>query len=86
MGYLLMLVATVWRFAHLLLCLSIHNKVVLGPGYEDGARYNLHKKNVQYVRFIEKTKDVVATSRLALHWKWGFRMPNTWKRPEMNVY
>ena len=26
-----------------------------------------------------KRRDVVATSLLALHWKSGFRMPNTWK-------
>ena len=30
--------------------------------------------------------DVVATPRLAVHWKCGFRMPNTWKWPEMNIY
>jgi len=33
-----------------------------------------------------KRRDVVATSLLALHWKSGFRMPNTWKWPEMNMY
>jgi len=34
---------------------------------------------------LQKQWDVVATSRLALHWKCGFRMPNTWKRPKMNM-
>jgi len=32
------------KVAHLLLCLSNHNKGVLGPGCEDCARYNLQKK------------------------------------------
>ena len=35
---------------------------------------------------LQKQRDVVATSRLALHWKCGFRMPNTWKWPETNMY
>jgi len=47
MGSLLLLGATVGSFAHLLLGLSNHNKVVLWPGCEGGARYNLHKKNIQ---------------------------------------
>ena len=35
---------------------------------------------------LQKRRDVVATSRLALHWKCGFSMPNTWKWPKMNMY
>jgi len=53
---LLLLGATAWSFAHLLIGLSNHNKVVLGPGCEGGARYNLHKKNVQLVWFIAKPR------------------------------
>jgi len=35
---------------------------------------------------LQKREDVVATSRLALHWMCGFHMPNTWKWPEMKMY
>jgi len=55
-GSLLLLAATVWSFAHLLLGLSNHNKVVLWLGCESGARRNLPKKNMQWVRFIAKTR------------------------------
>jgi len=56
MGSLLLLAAKVWSFAHLLLGLSSHNKVVLWPGCVGGFRNNIHKKNVQWVRFIAKRK------------------------------
>jgi len=32
---------------------------------------------------LQKRGNVVATSPLALHWKCVFRMPNTWKWPEI---
>jgi len=35
---------------------------------------------------LQKRGNTASTSRLALHWKCGFRMPNTWKWPEMNMY
>ena len=57
MGFLLLLAATVWSFKHMLLGLSNHNKVVLWTECEGGAKCNLHKKNVQLVRFIAKTRE-----------------------------
>jgi len=56
-GSSLLLGATVGSFAHLLLGLSNYSKVVLSPGCEGGARCNLHKKNVQCVWFISRTKE-----------------------------
>ena len=67
----MLLAATVWSFAHLLLGLSNHNNVVLWPRCEGGARCNLHKRNVAYDRCcsLQKGRDVVATSQLTLRWK-----------------
>jgi len=57
-------------------CDSAHLcNIVLWPGCEGGARYNLNKNNVQKTcSSLHKRGDVVATSRLAMHWKCGFRM------------
>ena len=35
---------------------------------------------------LQKRGDVVGTFQLALHWKCGFHMLNTWKWPDMNMY
>ena len=35
---------------------------------------------------LQKQGYVVTTSRWTLHWKCGFRIPNTWKWPEMNIH
>ena len=56
MWTLLLLAATVWSFAHMLLGLSDHNKMVLWPGCEGCARCRLHKKNVRSVQFVVKTR------------------------------
>jgi len=55
-------------FAHLSLGISNRNKVVLWPGCELRARYNLHKKNVRSVRFLQIIGDVFTTFHLALYW------------------
>jgi len=34
----------------------------------------------------KKRGDVVGTFQLALHWKCGFHMLNTWKWPDMHIY
>ena len=51
-----MLAAAVRSFAHMRLMLSNRNKMVLWPGCEGHAVWNLHKKNVRSVRFIVKRK------------------------------
>ena len=66
-------------FAHLLLGLSNHNKVVLWPRFEGGARFNLHKKTCCMCGSLQKRGGVVGTFQLALYWKCGFHMLNTWK-------
>ena len=44
------------------------------------------KKTCSGCGSLQKPADAVATFRLALHWKCGFRMANTWRWPEMNMY
>jgi len=56
MWTLLLLVATVRSFAHMLLGISDHNKMVLWPGCEGRAEFSLHTKNVRSVRFIVKRR------------------------------
>jgi len=53
---LLLLAATVWSFAHMLLGLSDCNKMVLWPWCVSRARSNLQKKNVRSVRFAVKRR------------------------------
>jgi len=49
---------------------SHHNKVVLWPECEGGARCNLHKENLRdRCGSLQKRGDVVATSQLMLRWK-----------------
>ena len=35
---------------------------------------------------LQKWREVVGTIQLMLHWKCGFRVLNTWKWPDMNMY
>ena len=46
----------------------------------------LTKRTCNRCGSLEKRGDVVATSRVALHWKCSFHMPSTWKWPEMKMY
>jgi len=63
---LLLLAATVWSFARLLLGLSDRNEMMLWPGCDGRARCNLHKKKSDRCGSLWKRGDVVASFRLAL--------------------
>jgi len=52
-----LLAATVWGVVHLPLVLSHRIKVVLWPGCENCARYNLNKKNMRSVQFVAKRRE-----------------------------
>ena len=53
-------------------------KVVPGPTFT--------KRTCNRCCSLQKRGNVVATSWLALHWNCGFRMSNTWKSPDINMY
>ena len=54
---LLLLAATVRSFAHMLLGISDRNKMVRWPWCEGRAKFSLHTKNVQSVRFVVKRRE-----------------------------
>ena len=54
--HVISIAATVRSFAHMPLGLSDCNKMVLWPGCEGRAMWNLHKKNVRSVRFVVKRR------------------------------
>jgi len=62
----------VWIFVNLTLRFS-NSKVVLWPGYEGGARCNLHRKNMQPVWFIAKKEVMVL-------------QPLSWRCVESTIY
>ena len=64
-----LLTATVWRSAYLPPRLFNHNKVVLWPACEGGARCNFHKRMCDRCGSLQKRGDVVAASQVMLRWK-----------------
>ena len=56
---LLLLAATVQSIAHMPLGISDHNIMVLWPGCEGCAEFNVHTKNVQSVRFVVKKEGML---------------------------
>jgi len=83
---LLLLAATVWSFAHLLLGLSSRNKGVLWPEYENGARYNLHKKKVRSVWFIVKRREYCCNLSVGIALKVQFTTNEMCKKSNTHIY
>ena len=69
---LFLLAATVWSFVHFPLGVCNSNKVVLWSGWQDGARCNLHKKNVGSVWFIAQRKGCYCKLAVDIALKVGF--------------
>jgi len=57
-----------------------HQDVKVAPGA------TFTKRTCNRCRSLQKRGDVVGTFQLALYWKCGFHMLNTWKWPEINTY